>query len=336
MSAENPRQAQARGRPVLDLQQIPYQQQPAAPTTSDDLHYQQPHASSAQHKAPAQQHMQHMQQTHHAAGMWAAGSLTRSYTHAAASAQGAGVGGMTRRHSSPAPAAQQQHPLSQLSLPTAYSRLSIAGDAVADAQRQTDQAPAAGAAAAGVPGGPAGLQEYPQVPAWAMQRALAARSMGGGGNQHPASWAAAAAATAVGMEVDAEKPRAQADQHVQGQDLSIEVRFHVQPPDMLLLQGWYKHANIMMRTCSAMPVSTCHTHLAMNRRSHPTGLPASAPSIMLLACHPAAHHHTHHTRVLLTHPVTWPSHVYLFCVVTYAACSPCWPQISSGCAPPAH
>jgi hypothetical protein len=164
------------------------------------------------------QHMQHMQHPHHATGTWAAGPLMRPYGHAAASAQGAGADVVTRRHSSSAPAAQQQHPMSQLSLPTAYSRLSIAGDAVADAQRQTDQAPAAAAA----PGGPAGLQEYPQVAAWALQRAVAVRSMGAGGSQHPANWAAAAAA-AAGMEIDAAKPRAQADQHVQGQDLCVEV-----------------------------------------------------------------------------------------------------------------
>lgn len=76
----------------------------------------------------------------------------------------------------------------QLALPSAYSRLSIAGDNMADAQRQHDQR--AGPAAAGA-----------AVAAWAGHR----------GNN------------AVRPDVDVAKLRAQVDQHLQVQPLSVEV-----------------------------------------------------------------------------------------------------------------
>lgn len=94
-----------------------------------------------------------------------------------------------------------QHRAPQLPLPTAYSRLSIAGDTMADARRQTDQgiAPAAAAAAA-------------SAQAWA----AAHRSGSGPG---AGAWAGAA-----DQDVDAAKLKSQADQHtLQVQPLSVEV-----------------------------------------------------------------------------------------------------------------
>jgi hypothetical protein len=171
---------------------------------ADTLVQQQP---QQQHKFPAQQY---------AAGgsLWGvpagACSVTRPHLPQASGMRGSGTAGTPDRHGSPAQ--QRQHAM-HLPLSAAYSRLSVAGDTVADAQRQTDQSlgPAA-AAAGGTPGGHHIQQQQAAAAAWAMQR-------GGAAGQH-SCWPAAGPA---GHEVDAAKLRAQADQHMQAPALSVEV-----------------------------------------------------------------------------------------------------------------
>jgi hypothetical protein len=174
---------------------------PASMQAQQQLNLQ--HAYSAgygpQHKAHmthAQHTMQQVQQAQHAAGMWCAGPMMRPQMPETAQQGPAGM------HGSPAHAGQHMHSSAQLQLPAAYSRLSIAGDTVADAQRQNDQCLAPAAAAGG----------SHQATAWAMMQRAAA-------GQHAAQgpWPGA------GPDVDAAKLRAQADQRMQGQALSVEV-----------------------------------------------------------------------------------------------------------------
>lgn len=174
------------------------QLQPQLPAQDDSYEQQAPYtaAQSAHHKVTAQHSMQHMQHAHHAAGGWCAGPMLRSQLSSAAVHSATGV---SNRHGSPAHTSQHAHPSAQ-QLPAAYSRLSIAGDTVADAQRQTDQCMAPPVAA--------GAAEAQHAAAWPMQRAGAGQG----------SWAGAA-----GQDVDAAKLKAQADQHMQGQALSVEV-----------------------------------------------------------------------------------------------------------------
>lgn len=155
-----------------------------------------------QHKFPAQQYAA-------ASSLWgpAGPGTMRPHLPQAAGLRG-GTAGLSDRHACPA---QHQHAM-HLPLPAAYSRLSVAGDTVADAQRQTDQGldPAAAAAAAGgTPGNH--HQQQAAAAAWAMQR--------GAAGQH-SCWPPAGPA---GHEVDATKLRAQADQHMQTPALSVEV-----------------------------------------------------------------------------------------------------------------
>lgn len=170
---------------------------PASMQAQQQLHMQHAYSAGYGHQHKGHQHtMQQVQQAQHAAGMWCAGPMMRPQMSEAAQRGPAGM------HGSPAHAGQHLHPSAQLQLPAAYSRLSIAGDTVADAQRQNDQcvAPAAAAAAPG----------SHQAAAWAMQRAAT--------GQGP--WPPGASA---GPDIDAAKLRAQADQRMQGQPLSVEV-----------------------------------------------------------------------------------------------------------------
>lgn len=172
--------------------------------------------TAPQADAPVQQQQQHKfpaQQYAAAGSLWppAGPGMTQPHLPQAAGLRG-GTAGLSDRHaSSPA---QRQHAM-HLPLPAAYSRLSVAGDTVADAQRQTDQGLGpSGAAAGGTPGGHQQQQQQQQAAAtaaWAMQR--------GAAGQH-SCWPPAGPA---GHEVDAAKLRAQADQHIQAPALSVEV-----------------------------------------------------------------------------------------------------------------
>lgn len=210
MSEDPPAQDQAAGQPAGMVEHHSLYQvlQHAGPAAADEHQQQhQQHMAQAPFCAPGhppgilhtkggqpQHGMQQVHQGHHAAGAWCGGPMAHPYGTPTPSGL---QGGCPAPPGWPGPAAAAQH---QAGLPAAYSRLSIAGaaDAVADAQRQTDQCM-----------GPAGMpaqQQHPYV-VWAMQRAAG----------HPGS-------SAARPDMDAAKLKA--DQHVQGQQaqaLSVEV-----------------------------------------------------------------------------------------------------------------
>jgi len=193
-------------------QQLRQQQQAvpavaAAPTQQHDQHRLAP---AAPPRHAGQHNLPQMQSSVRGCDRPGAGLMFGSYGPAAAATRSAAAGGTaaTSRRSTLGVSAQPA--AGQLALPSAYSRLSIAGDTMADAQRQHDQR--AGPAAAGA-----------AVAAWAGHR----------GNH------------AVRPDVDVAKLRAQVDQHLQVQPLSVEVgtgkqhnacRRHADPPSAVLLQ----------------------------------------------------------------------------------------------------
>lgn len=192
---------------MAESQQLPHVTSMPAPASiqaQQQLQLQHAHSAGPQHKGHtthAQHTMQQVQQAQQATGTSCAGPIMCPQMSEPAQRGPAGM------HGSSAHAAQHMHGSAQLQLPAACSRLSIAGDTMADAQRQTDQclAPAATAAATGGPGSH-------QAAAWAVQRAAAGQHAGQG------PWPPGA-----GPDVDAAKLRAQADQRMQGQPLSVEV-----------------------------------------------------------------------------------------------------------------
>ena len=202
MSEDTPAQDQAMGQPAAMVEhQKPYQQlhhdmTPAADAPAQQQqefaqapyqHHAMAHAmyhkgsSAVQPQHDMAQHhsmQQQAQPSRHAAGMWCTGPMLHPYGPAQ------GWHGAAGQHSAP---------------PAAFSRMSFGGDAVADAQRQSDQCMAP--ATAGLPA--------QQHVAWAMQRA-AAQAVGCAGQR----------------DLDAAKLTAQVDQHTQGQQaqaLSVEV-----------------------------------------------------------------------------------------------------------------